>query len=148
FLISFSMYGIGNYISASRSPSIGYLISAAPFLLITVFYSLDVLYKGKVRSKVNGLDYIMLLYIISGVGSLAMSLHKGLPDITTFTVVGRSLLVFLPFHAFVVVYQYNSKAADDVIPRLSLIGLSILFLVNLIGYYGLGLSNQGHNLEG
>jgi hypothetical protein len=148
FLISFSMYGIGSYIGASKSPSIGYLISATPFLLINVFYLLDILYKGKVGSKVNGIYYLVLLYLLSGVASLVISLNKGLPDITVFTVFGRSLLVLLPFPAFVVVYKYNRRSKEDLIPKLTLISLSAFFLVNLFGYYVLGLTNQGHNLEG
>jgi hypothetical protein len=148
FLISFSMYGIGNYISSSRSPSIGYLVSATPFLLISLFYLLDVLYKRKFTSRINGLYYIVLLFLLSGVASLVISLYKGLPDITVATVFGRSLLVFLPFHAFVVVYVYNARSKEDFIPKLTFISLSIFLLVNLFGYYALGLSNQGHSLEG
>lgn len=148
FVASFSIYGIGNFISASTSPSIGYIISAAPYVAIVVFYFLDVLYGGRVRVRLDRIYFFMMLYLLTGAASLVMSLVKGLPDITAFTVFGRSLLVVLPFHAFLVVYAYNERSPDGHIPNLIFRALTIYMIVNLFGYYGLGLANQGHNLEG
>lgn len=148
FVISFSMYGVGNYVSASVSPSIGYAISATPYLVLLVFYALDALYGGRVRLKVDALYGYMLLFIVSGAASLFVALHKGLPDFTLFTAFGRSLLVLVPFHAFLVVYAYNDRSPEDHIPKLIFRALTIYLVVNLFGYYGLGLTNQGHSLEG
>src|SRR5690606_18502889 len=147
FVVSFVVYGIGNYVSAAMSPSLGYVMSASPYLAIIVFYVLDVMYGGRVRVRVDNLYPYMLVYIISGVWSLFYSLHRGLRDITLFTVIGRSLLVALPFHAFLVVYAYNERRQDDFMPKMIFYSLTLLLFVNILGY-GAGLSNQGHNIEG
>lgn len=147
FVVSFSVYGIGNYISASKSPSMGYIISASPFLGIIVFYLLDVMYGGRVRVRLNNLYPYMLVYILSGVWSLFYSLHRGLPDITLFTVIGRSLLVALPYHAFLILYAYNQRRSEEFLPKMIFYSLTLLLFVNILGY-GAGLSNQGHNIEG
>lgn len=147
FLISFPIYGIGNYVSSSISPSIGYLISASSYLLITLFYFLDILYGGRFTGKIDRLYYVALLFILSGIASFFVSMFKGLPDITISSIIGRSILIFLPLHAFVVVYLYNVKSREDLLPRLLFISLTALFIVNLLGYAA-GMTNQGHSLEG
>lgn len=147
FFISFPLYGIGNYVSSTISPSIGYLISASPYLLIIVFYLLDILYGGRFTGKIDRLYYVALLYVLSGIASLLVSWFKGLPDLSISSIVGRSLIIFLPLHAFVVVYLYNVKSRENYLPKLLFLSLTALFIVNLLGYAA-GMTNQGHSLEG
>ncbi|HLT71508.1 MAG TPA: O-antigen ligase family protein [Cyclobacteriaceae bacterium] len=147
FLISFPMFGIGNYVSSSISPTIGYFIGSIPFLLITVFYLLDVLYGNRFSLKVGRFYYVALAYVLSGVFSLFLSWFKGLPDLSLSSVIGKSMLVFLPFSAFVIFYLYNAKSKEGFMPKLLFMSLTLLLIVNLLGY-GAGLTNQGHNLEG
>jgi hypothetical protein len=52
-----------------------------------------------------------------------------------------------PFHAFIVVALYNDQKPDQ-LPRLTLYGLSILLIINLFAYFGLGWTNMLHSIEG
>ncbi|HUM66785.1 MAG TPA: hypothetical protein PLV32_13090, partial [Chitinophagaceae bacterium] len=142
------MFGIGNYISSTSSPSIGRLVSATPFVLIIVFYSLDMLYKRKLEMRLRKDVYgLMLLFLFSSIVSLFVSLQKGYPNASLYVAISRSLILLAPFHAFLIFLWYNRNSPDDTFVRLSFMGLSFLLLVNLIGFAG-GLTNQGHHLEG
>ena len=48
-------------------------------------------------------------------------------------------------NAFVIVALYNR---ENRLPKLTFISLSLLLFINLIGFYGLGLSNEAHSIEG
>ena len=65
FVASFSIYGIGSYIVVTNSPSIGYVISSSAYLVLIVFYFLDLLYGGRVRVRLGGLSVYMLLFTLS-----------------------------------------------------------------------------------
>jgi hypothetical protein len=53
----------------------------------------------------------------------------------------------VPFISFVIVNLYN-PGDEDRLPKLAFLGFSLLLLLNLIGFYGLGLSNEMHSIEG
>ncbi|ELR68507.1 hypothetical protein C900_00341 [Fulvivirga imtechensis AK7] len=146
FVASFPVFGIGSYISASKSPSMGYLISAMPYALIVLFYLTDLIYRRELRIRVNAWYLLMALFLMSTVASLFIALGKNLPDTTRSLTLARSILILMPFQAFVVVHLYNEKERELV--RLTFISLSLLLLVNLAGYFVLGLSNYLHGIEG
>lgn len=146
YIISFPMYGIGLYFSAAKSPSAGYVISIAPHLLILLFYFIDILYRGEFEFKINVNYFLMLSFILSSIVSLFVALHKGLPESSLVQMSVKSLLLIAPFHAFVVVMLYNLKKQNFL--WLTLLSLSILLAINLIGFYILRLSNEVHSIEG
>lgn len=146
FIVSFPVYGIGNYISAIISPSLGYLISISFHLAIILFYCIDLLYKRDLKFRLNGYYFLMVLFILSSVASLFIALNNGLPEATLILTTSKSLLLIVPFQAFVIVVLYNEM--KDSLLRLTLLSLSLLLFVNLIGYFGLGLSNGLHSIEG
>src|SRR5688572_321990 len=146
FIISFPIYGIGNYISAVKSPSMGYLISISIHLLIILFYCIDLLYKRELKIRLNTFYFLMLLFILSSVASLFIALFNGLPETTVLLTATKSLMLIVPFQSFIILVLYNEKKEN--LLKLSLLGLSSLLVVNLIGYFGLGLSNGLHSIEG
>ena len=147
FLISFPIYGIGTYVSGSGSPTIGYFISILPHVLIILFYCIDLLYKREFRIRVNWVYCVMLLYILSCVLSLFIALYNGLPDASLRVTIGRSMMMLVPFHAFLFVCLYNDSQEHKLV-RLTICSLSVLLMINLAGYYVLGLTNQVHSIEG
>jgi hypothetical protein len=147
FLISFPIYGIGTYVSGAISPSIGYFISISTHLLILLFYAIDLLYKREFRLRINRVYVVMLLYIISSVFSLFVALHNGLPESNLRLTIGRSLLMIIPFHAFIVVLLYNGNEEHKLV-KLTAVSLSLLLAINVVGYFVLGLINPVHSIEG
>jgi hypothetical protein len=147
FILSFPVYGIGTYISASISPSAGYFISAALHLLILVFYVIDVIYRKQIRFRLNWVYLAMLFYIATTAGSLFVGYFKGLPESNLNMIMIRTFLLLVPFHSFIVFTLYNEHHTDE-IPMLLIKGLSALLFVNLLGYFGLGLANEQHSIEG
>ena len=147
FLISFPIYGIGTYVSGAGSPTIGYFISIFPHFLIILFYCIDLLYKREFTTRVNRMYGVMLLYILSCVLSLFIALYNGLPEANLRVTIGRSMMMLVPFHAFLFVNLYNDGQQHKLV-RLTLCSLSLLLVINLAGYYLLGLSNQVHSIEG
>ena len=148
FLVSFPVFGIGNYISSAINPAAGYIVSTMPHVLIILFYLIDILYRRNFKLKINGTYVLMMLFILSGVGSLFLSVYKHFPGITPYVALGRSMVVFFPFQAFIILQLYNDKSEEGLLTRLTFISLTLLLLINLIGFYGLGLSNEGHSLGG
>jgi hypothetical protein len=147
FILSFPVYGIGTFISASISPSAGYIASMAMHIMILVFYFIDLIYKNRVSYRLNWVYIAMLVYIATAAGSLFIGYYKGLPESNLAMISIRSLLMVIPFHAFIVVALYNEHHFDE-LPMVLLKGLSALLFVNLAGYFGLGLTNAQHSIEG
>lgn len=138
---------MGTYVSGAISPSIGYFISISTHLLILLFYTIDLLYKREFSLRINRVYVVMLLYIISSVVSLFVALYNGLPESSLRLIIGRSLLMIIPFHAFIVVLLYNGNEEHKLV-KLTAVSLSLLLAINVIGYFVLGLINPVHSIEG
>lgn len=148
FLISFSVFGVGNYVTAAKSPSIGMLLSSSAYLGIIGFFLVDILYKKTFEMRLRpGIYWLMVLFLLSAIAALFVSQFRGFPNMSLNVTIGKAILQFLPFHAFLVVIWYNRNNSNDTLVRLTIAGLSLMLLVNLLGY-GAGMTNQGHNLEG
>jgi hypothetical protein len=147
FILSFPVYGIGTYISASISPSAGYIVSMAFHILILVFYAIDLIYRNEIRFRLNWVYVAMLVYIATVAGSLFIGYFKGLPESNLGMITVRSFLLLIPFHSFIAFTLYNEEHTDE-IPMILIKGLSALLFVNLLGYFGLGLANAQHSIEG
>ncbi|HMJ67696.1 MAG TPA: O-antigen ligase family protein [Cyclobacteriaceae bacterium] len=147
FILSFPVYGIGTYISASISPSAGYLASLSMHVLILTFYIIDLIYRREIRFRLNKVYLAMLVYILTVIASLFVAQFKGLPESNTTMISIRSLLLLLPFHSFIAFTLYNDGHEDE-LPMLLIKGLSALMFVNLVGYFVLGMSNAQHSIDG
>lgn len=147
FILSFPVYGIGTYISASISPSAGYLVSLSMHLLILVFYTVDLIYRKQIQFRLNKVYVAMLVYILTVIASLFVAQFKGLPESNTTMIAIRSLLLLLPFHAFIAFTLYNDDHHEE-LPMLLIKGLGSLLFINLFGYFVMGLSNEQHAIEG
>jgi O-antigen ligase len=141
------MYGLGAYVSAAASPSVGYLIGIFIHLLIIVFYAIDLIFKDGFTIRINWVYFLMVLLQLMCVVSLFVSLHHHMPGTNKIGVVTKSIMLVLPFHAYVCVLLYNEKHRDS-FERLVFISLTLLLAINLIGFYGLGLRNETHSIEG
>lgn len=147
FILSFPVYGIGTYVSASISPSAGYIVSMVLHLLILVFYTIDLIYRREIRFRLNSMYVAMLVYIATAAGSLFVGYFKGLPESNISMITVRTLLLLVPFHAFIAVTLYNDNHRDE-IPMVLIKGLSALLFVNLFGFFAMGLANAQHSIEG
>lgn len=146
FIASFPVYGIGSYFSASQSPSMGYLISIVPHTAILIFYMIDLVYRKEFQIRVNKWYLVMWIFLISSVASLFVALNKHLPESNELLTITKSLMVIIPFQAFVVVHLYNEQY--NVLVKLTFISLSVLLFINLIGYFVFRFSNELHSIEG
>lgn len=146
-LASFPLFGIGNYVSATMSPTLGFLVGSSAWLAIIAFYVLDAIYIKNLVYRVNGNFWLMVLVLASSVFALLYANYRGFPGMKWTISIASAITLCIPFPAFVITYLYNQKDPDKV---LRIVGNSIilLLLANVVGYYGLGLSNQGHSLEG
>ena len=147
FIVSFPVYGIGNYIAATVSPSIGYLVSILPHLVIILFYCVDLLYKKEFFIRLNGIYLLVILFQMSCIASLFIALNNGLPEANFRLTIGQAITILTPFHAFIVVALYNDRHKEKM-TRLTLLSLSLLLAINLVAYFGLGLINVFHSIEG
>lgn len=146
FVTSFPVLGVGRYVSGAMSPSLGYMVGLVPYFLILLFYGVDLLYKREFQVRLNRNYWLMLAFLLSTVISLFVSFRKNLPNLNLEFTIVRSVVLLVPFHAFLVVMLYN-RGKDNLF-RLTLTGLNLLLLINVFGFYGLGLSNQVHAIEG
>ena len=147
FVISFPIYGIGSYISGSKSPTAGFVVSISAHLLIILFYFIDMLYKKEFQIKINRYFFLTWLYLVTGIVSLFRALSNHLPEDNLPMTIAKCFLIATPVHAFIIVALYNEDQ-EGRIPKLAFISLSLLLLINMVGFYGLGLSNETHSIEG
>ena len=147
FILSFSVFGLGNYVSAVSSPTAGYVLSVSFHFLIILFYLVDLIYKREFRIRINSIYIWMTVYLLSSAASMFIASARGLPDPSFTIMLGKMVLIFLPFQAFIIVLLYNEKQ-KDFLSELTLIGLSLLLFFNLVGFFGLGLTNGVHSIEG
>ena len=147
YVISFPIYGLGAYISATIRPSMGYLCSISIHVLIILFYLIDLAYKRDVKIRVNWLYFLTLVFQLTCVASLFVSLSKNMPSMDMMGVVTKSILLVLPFQSFIVVYLYNEKQKGSLVNK-TFLSWSILLLINIIGFFGLGIRNETHAIEG
>lgn len=147
YVMSFPVYGIGAYISAAFSPSVGYIAGISIHLLIIVFYLIDLIYKRDIDIKVNRFYFLTVLFQLTCVASLMVSLSKNLPSMNLLGVATKSVQLVIPFQAFIVVFLYNEKYKENFL-KLTFLSWSILLAINLVGFFGLGISNATHSIEG
>jgi hypothetical protein len=147
-VLCFPFYGIGNYISATSSPSLGYIISIIVPLLIIIFYLIDMMYVKMIENRLNKNYLLLLIFIVSAISAMQLSYTKGLPDMSFNVVVFKSLLFIFPVHTFLVVNFYNKGESSNYLVDNTFFGLTVLLLINLFGFYGMGLTNEVHNIEG
>ncbi len=147
FLVSFPMYGIGSYVSGAFSPSVGYIVGILPHLLIVLFYLGDLVYKSDVKIKVNWVYMLAVIFQLGSVVSLFVSMSKNMPAMNMIGNVTRSILLLVPFQAFVIVFLYNENHRENFV-KLTFWSFTGLLLINLIGFYGLGLTNEIHSIAG
>jgi hypothetical protein len=147
YTASFPMYGIGAYISANINSPAGQVVSIGVHVFILLFYLIDILYKKQFEIRVNGLFFWMVAFQISCVGAFFIALSKNPPFINEVVSYTRSGIILFPFYAFIAVCLYNEKDPEKLV-KLTFNSLSIMLLLNLLGYYVFGLTNGTHNIEG
>ena len=147
FVSSFPLYGLGAFVSGAFSPAAGYFVAISAHLLIIAFYLIDLVYLQNVEIRVNKFYYLFLLFQFTCAASLFISLGKNLPTMNALGAWSKSILGLVPFQAFVIFFLYNEKHKQSFV-RLTFLSFSILLLINLIGYFVLGMSNAIHSIEG
>ncbi len=147
FVLTFPFFGIGAFVSGGFSPSVGYILAIVPQILIILFYLIDLIYKSDVKVKVNWVYLLVLIFQLTCVASLFVSLSKNMPAMNMIGNVTKSILLLVPFQAFVIVLLYNENHRENFV-TLTFWSFTCLLLINLIGYYGLGISNEIHSIAG
>src|SRR6478736_7460816 len=147
FVASFPLYGIGMYVTASLSPSLGFLVCISGHLLIILFYLIDITYKGEFQPRLNFYYVLNLIYLATCIVALFRALHNQLPEHNLTMTLAKCAVFTAPVNAFIIVILYNEDKVER-ITHLTFLSLSILLLINLFGFFVLGLSNEFHSIEG
>jgi hypothetical protein len=134
-------------VAAAFSPTIGYVTGIVIHILIIIFYLIDVLYTKEVRIKINGLPILMILFLTSSIAALFIGASKMAQLAGSTIAYGKSAVLLVTFFAFIIVCLYNKKQFEK-LAKLTFVSWSLLLLINLIGFYGLGLSNETHSIKG
>jgi len=145
-VLTFPIYGLGLYYASASSPTIGYVICCAPFFLIILFHLIDLLYKREFNLRLNGNYILAMFFFLTAIVSLFIAIGKNLPELPMRLAILKAVLSVLPYHAFIIALIYNRDSKKVV--KLTFVGLTLLVFINVIGYYGLGMSNTLHNIEG
>ncbi|HOP41894.1 MAG: hypothetical protein R2810_07595 [Flavobacteriales bacterium] len=147
FLVGFTVFGFGSYISLKRGLSEGMIVSVMPFLAIIAFFLVDSVYRERIRSMLTGTYWLSMLYIGTLVVSMFVALRGGIPGVNFGNALLSSLLFAAPFNAAVIVQYYNRDDDDFDFSRMLLLGLGMLMAVNVLGYAA-GIKAFGHGFEG
>ncbi|GHN02623.1 hypothetical protein WSM22_41120 [Cytophagales bacterium WSM2-2] len=147
FVASFPVFGIGTYVAAAKSPSVGFIICISVHILIILFYLVDIFYKKGFQPRINKYYYLNWLYLATCVISVFRALFNGLPEDNLSITLVKCAVFIAPVNAFIIVVLYNEDQVER-IARLTFLSLSLLLLINLFGFFVLKLSNEFHSIEG
>ncbi|MFZ1331995.1 MAG: O-antigen ligase family protein [Flavobacteriales bacterium] len=147
FTAGIPFYGIGFYIGARFSFSMGMLVSLIPFVLLVMVHFLDLIYRGTALRMVNQVYYIGLMALLSMAAGMWMAFSRGFPGYDAFNTSLQTLMILLPFHAGIIVQLTNRENDDFDFARMFLKGVSILILLNYLGY-AVGFHNLMHAFPG
>lgn len=147
FLISFPCYGIGMYMGIKASASLGTVFAVFPFILILLVHGLDLIYRRQVRNMVTRLYWIGLLFLLTLIWSMWKARSESFPSLQFGNTMAFTIMFIVPFHAAIVVQIRNRDQEDFDFAYLVLKSLSILVLVNIVGY-AVGLQNVVHHIDG
>lgn len=147
FLVGFTFHGIGSYLSTKTNFSVGIIFSILPFLVILLFYGVDLLYRGRFTVMVNVNYGLALLFLVASAVSYWVAFKHGYPGLNPINTASQSVAVLVPFHAAIVVQVYNRDDPAFNFSSLLLKAMGLLVLVNLAGYAA-GISNLVHAFPG
>jgi hypothetical protein len=148
FTLAFPLYGVGAYLmfSPGKGFSIGLFFATAPFLLILLFYGLDLLYRGSLTPRVNSIYGLCMAALLSIAFSVQLGLHYNSPVLNPINRTVLMLLFLVPFNAAVVVQVYNRDQADYDFAWHMMKALLLLIGLNLAGYAA-GMRNLLHSFD-
>jgi hypothetical protein len=135
------------FLAATWSPSGGFMVCISAHLAIILFYLIDIIYKKEFQFRVNVYYWITLVYLLTCIVSIFRALFNHLPEDNLAITLVKSITFIVPVHAFISVVLYNDDRVERLI-KLTFLSLSILLLINLFGFFALGLSNEFHSIEG
>ena len=149
FVLGFPVYGLGSYMMflPSFTWSSGLLFTTVPFLLIVLFYLLDVLYRRGFTPVVNGTFLICAAAVLYNAISLGVGLHYHSPVLKPANATAMAVQFTIPFFAAVIVQLYNRNRDGFDWSAMILKGLLLLEGLNILGM-GAGLHNKLHSFEG
>lgn len=147
FLVGFPVFGYGSYYGLKNSISKGMIVSAAPFVIIILFYLVDALYRKRLGNLLTRTWWICLAYIGTLVLSMFVALKNGIPGVQTGNVLLSCLIFFAPFASAVIVNFYNRGDPAFNFARLLFLGLGALLAINILGFLA-GVQSAGHSFEG
>jgi O-antigen ligase len=147
FLLAFPVYGIGTHLAFKGNFSVGFITAISPFLAILLFYLIDLIYRGRIQPMVNRVYWLGMLTLASLVWSMWAGFLRGHPGLNPINTTSFCLVFLVPFNAAVVVQVYNRANDKFDFARMMLYGLSLLILVNFLGYAA-GMRNITHQFEG
>lgn len=147
FVLSFPWYGYGAYVLAKQGFADGIFICQLPFLLIIVFFLLDLLYGQTTWPRVNGRFYLVIAALTSISASVILGLHYKSPVINDANGMLLITLFYAPFLSSVVVQGYNRSEPTFNMAWLVLKGFFAYIALNLVGM-ALGMRNLFHGFAG
>lgn len=123
------------------------MVSVLPWIFIIFIYILDVLYRKTIKYVVNSTYWLSIAFIISLIISMWVSYMNGYPGLNIVNTAFYSMLFIVPFNAAVITHLYNKDNDEYDLSRMILYGLSVLIIVNILGFAA-GLRNLIHGFEG
>lgn len=147
FLVGFTVFGFGNYISLKQGLSKGMIVSVSPFVAIIAFFLVDSVYRERLRHMLTGTYWLSMLYIGTLMASMFVALRGGIPGVNTGNALLSCLVFAAPFNAAVIVQYYNRDDDDFDFSRMLMLALGALMAVNILGYAA-GIQAFGHSFEG
>lgn len=148
YLASFTMYGVGKYLMKVGNYSIGNAIGLIPLLCIIIIWLLDIIINKKgVYFLLSGNYLLLLWFSVACMGALFVAYQHGHPGYNAVNIFSISFFVLAWFSTSVIVQFYNIDDPEFSIADILYWGLTLLILVNFIGYSA-GLTNAVHAIPG
>lgn len=147
FVAGFPCWGVGNYLSLTNNFSVGVVFGMLPFLLVLLFYAVDMIYRGRVVPMVNSTYGLTMVFLLMVAASYWVGMRNGYPGLNPVNVSSQSLAMLVPFNAAVVVQVYNRANDRFSWARIILMSIGAVMLLNLVANAA-GFRAVGHSFDG
>ena len=146
-ILIFPFLGLSTYLKPTVSPSFGLLVSFLPSMIIILIFILDAIYKNRVDTNFTKVHFIFLLFLLTAAIAQYIAFKKGFPNLSMLVTINRILQLFTIYISFLI-FNYYNKNDKKILYTILFTSLSILLLLNVVGYFGIGLAAPFREIDG
>ncbi len=146
-ILIFPFLGMSTYLMPTVSPSFGLLVSFLPSMIIIIIFTIDTIYENRIVTNFTKVHFVFLLFLCTAAIAQFIAFKKGYPNLSMAVTISRILQLFTIYISFLI-FNYYNKNDNKIQYTVLFTSLSVLLLLNVVGYFGIGLAAPFREIDG